>query len=68
MSPEQITGKDVSARSDIYALGLVLYEIFTGKQAFIADSIPELIRKQTSETPTNPSEFVKGIDPLVALR
>ena len=65
MSPEQITGKDVSAKSDIYALGLVLYEIFTGKQAFSADSIPELIRKQTSETPTNPSEFVKGIDPLV---
>lgn len=65
MSPEQITGRDVSARSDIYALGLVLYEIFTGKQAFQADSIPELIKKQTSESPTNPSEFVKGIDPLV---
>jgi serine/threonine-protein kinase len=65
MSPEQITGKDVSQKSDIYALGLVLYEIFTGKQAVQADSIPELIRKQTSETPTNPSEFVKGIDPLV---
>ncbi|MBK6795433.1 MAG: protein kinase [Acidobacteria bacterium] len=65
MSPEQISGKDVSAKSDIYALGLVLYEIFTGKQAFTADSIPEMIRKQTSETPTNPSEFVKGLDPLV---
>lgn len=65
MSPEQIAGKDVSARSDIYALGLVLYEIFTGKQAFSADSIPELIRKQQTETPTNPSEYVKGIDPLV---
>lgn len=65
MSPEQISGKDVSTRSDIYALGLVLYEIFTGKQAFSADSIPDLIRKQTSETPTNPSEYVKGIDPLV---
>jgi serine/threonine-protein kinase len=65
MSPEQIRGKDVSAKSDIYALGLVLYEIFTGKQAFSADTIPELIRKQQSETPTNPSEYVKGIDPLV---
>jgi serine/threonine-protein kinase len=65
MSPEQITGKDVSARSDIYSLGLVLYEIFTGKQAFQSDSIPELIRKQQTETPTNPSEHVKGIDPLV---
>ncbi|MBK7707689.1 MAG: serine/threonine protein kinase [Acidobacteria bacterium] len=65
MSPEQIAGKDVSAKSDIYALGLVLYEIFTGKQAFVADSIPELIRKHQTETPTNPSEYVKGIDPLV---
>jgi serine/threonine-protein kinase len=65
MSPEQISGKGVSQRSDIYALGLVLYEIFTGKQAFTADSIPELIRKHQSETPTNPSDHVKGIDPLV---
>lgn len=65
MSPEQITGKGVSRKSDIYALGLVLYEIFTGKQAFTANSIPELIRKHQSETPTNPSDYVKGIDPLV---
>jgi hypothetical protein len=42
-------------------------QIFTGNEVFSADSIPELIRKQTSETPTNPSEFVKGIDPLVEL-
>ncbi|MEO8573312.1 MAG: serine/threonine-protein kinase [Pyrinomonadaceae bacterium] len=65
MSPEQISGKNVSAKSDIYALGLVLYEIFTGKPAFQSDSIPDLIRKQRTETPTNPSVFVKGIDPLV---
>lgn len=65
MSPEQITGREISQRSDIYALGLVLYEIFTGKQAFQADSIPELIRKHQTETPTNPSEHIKGIDPLV---
>ncbi len=65
MSPEQIKGKDISAKSDIYALGLVLYEIFTGKQAVEADSIQELLRKQTSQNPTNPSEFVKDIDPLV---
>jgi serine/threonine protein kinase len=65
MSPEQIGGRDVSVRSDIYSLGLLLYEIFTGKQAFSADSIPELIRKQQTETPTNPSDYVKGIDPLV---
>lgn len=65
MSPEQITGNEISQKSDIYALGLVLYEIFTGKQAFSADSISELIKKHQSETPTNPSDYVKGIDPLV---
>ena len=65
MSPEQIAGKEISQRSDIYALGLVLYKIFTGKQAFQSDSIPDLIRKHQTETPTNPSDFVKGIDPLV---
>jgi serine/threonine protein kinase len=65
MSPEQIKGKDVSAKSDIYALGLVLYEMFTGKQAIQGDSIPELIQKQTDQNPTNPSEFVKEIDPQI---
>ncbi len=65
MAPEQITGKEVSARSDIYALGLVIYEIFTGKQAFIAATVPELIKMHQTATPTSPSTHVKGIDPLV---
>lgn len=65
MSPEQVTGKEVTVRSDIYALGLVIYEIFTGKQAFIADNVMELVKMQQTATPTNPSEIVKGIDPLV---
>jgi serine/threonine-protein kinase len=65
MSPEQITGKEVTAKSDIYSLGLVLYEIFTGKQAFEASSFDELIRKHRTATPTNPSDLVKDIDPLV---
>lgn len=64
MSPEQITGKEVTAKSDIYSLGLLLYEIFTGKQALQFDSIPELIRKHREETPTNPSEILKEINPL----
>ena len=65
MSPEQITGKELTTKSDIYSLGLVLYEIFTGRRAFEADSIDELIRKHRTAAPTAPSEFVKDIDPLV---
>ncbi|HEV8159395.1 MAG TPA: serine/threonine-protein kinase, partial [Pyrinomonadaceae bacterium] len=65
MSPEQITGKEVSVKSDIYSLGLLLYEIFTGKQTFQADSIPDLLQKQQTTAPTNPSEVLKEIDPIV---
>lgn len=65
MSPEQITGIEVSQQSDIYSLGLLLYEIFTGKQAFQANSISELLEKHKTTYPTNPSTFVENIDPLV---
>jgi serine/threonine protein kinase len=65
MSPEQITGKEITVQSDIYSLGLVLYELFTGKPAFQSDSISELVRKHKTVTPTNPSEILKEIDPLV---
>jgi len=43
----------------------VLYELFTGKPAFQSDSINELVRKHKTITPTNPSEILKEIDPLV---
>ena len=42
MAPEQLAGKEVTAQSDIYALGLVLYEIFTGKRAFDRGTLAEL--------------------------
>lgn len=65
MSPEQITGKELTTKSDIYSLGLVLYEIFTGKQAFAGDTLGELRRKHKTSAPTTPSEVIKDIDPLV---
>ena len=65
MAPEQIEGGELTIKSDIYSLGLVLYELFTGKQAFIADNVMELIKMHQTATPTNASEIVKGIDPLV---
>lgn len=65
MSPEQADGAELTKQSDIYSLGLLLYEIFTGKQAFEGESAAELRVKHATTTPKNPSEIVAGIDPLV---
>jgi len=64
MAPEQLAGKEVSAQSDIYALGLVLYEIFTGKRAFDDSNLVELLRKREQTKPLTPSSLVREIDPL----
>jgi serine/threonine-protein kinase len=66
MAPEQLEGESVSAQSDIYSLGLVLYEVFTGKRAFEAPSLHELIALRRGEsTPTRPSSIVKDLDPVI---
>jgi serine/threonine-protein kinase len=65
MAPEQLSGKEVTVRSDIYSLGLVLYEIFTGRKAFEATTLEELVKLQESSTPPSISSIVKEIDPLV---
>ncbi len=65
MAPEQLSGKEVSVRSDIYALGLVLYEIFTGKRAFEANTLQELIRARNESTPTSLTTLVRDLDPAI---
>ena len=65
MSPEQLQGREVSVRSDIYALGLVLYELYTGRRAFEGKSLAEYVRKHRDERPIEPSALVAGLDPAV---
>jgi hypothetical protein len=64
MAPEQVAGRELSERTDIYSLGLVLYELFTGKRAFDAKNLNDLARLQSS-TPTNPSAHVTGLNPAI---
>jgi Protein kinase domain len=64
MAPEQQAGLEVTVQSDLYALGLVLYELFTGRRAFPAKSREELRRLQAEATPSKPSSHVPGFDPV----
>jgi serine/threonine-protein kinase len=65
MSPEQLAGREVTIKSDIYALGLLLYEVFTGRRAFEASSLMELMRMQEQAAPASLSSVVKELDPAV---
>ena len=51
MSPEQATGSPVDGRSDLFTLGVILYEMLTGKKAFEAESIPTLIMQIVEKNP-----------------
>jgi len=65
MAPEQLAGKDVSERSDIFALGLVLYEIFTGRRAFDATTIAELLRQHDEGVRVSGGSSGRSLDPVV---
>jgi serine/threonine-protein kinase len=66
MAPEQLGGADATKQTDIYALGLVLYELFTGKRAHDVSTIAGLKERYSSSAPpTSPSDLVEGMDPAV---
>ncbi len=65
MAPEQLRGDSVTPRSDIYALGLIAYELFTGRHAFDASSVADLIDKQETGRPPSISSVAADVDPQV---
>jgi hypothetical protein len=65
MAPELLAGKPASTRSDIYALGLILFEIFTGKRAYDAKTLGDLKLLHETGTVTTPSSLVHDLDPAV---
>jgi serine/threonine protein kinase len=65
MAPEQLRGDSVTARSDIYSLGLIVYELFTGKRPFEADSVAALLRAEETGRPPSLTSLASDVDPAV---
>ena len=65
MSPEQLRAEEVDARTDLYSLAIVLYEMLSGSVPFTAASDYDLMRAQISTAPERLTKVVPGIDPQV---
>lgn len=64
MAPEQVEGKRLTPAADIYALGIVLYEMLTARRPFHADTPLSSAIKRLTEPPVPPSKYVPDIDPV----
>ena len=65
LSPEQAQGKPTTPRSDIYSIGVILYEALTGRVPFQGDSAVAVALKQVSETPRRPSAINPNVPPAL---
>ncbi len=65
MAPERFAGRPATVQSDLYALGLILYETSTGHAPFTASTVGDWQRAHSSSTPAAPSSHVSDIEPAV---
>jgi CHASE2 domain-containing sensor protein/predicted Ser/Thr protein kinase len=63
MSPEQVNGQRIDSRSDIFSLGVILYELLTGRKPFKGDTVPALMFAIIKAEPVTPSDLDAKIDP-----
>lgn len=63
MSPEQFLGRPVDGRSDLFAAGVILFQLLTGAKPYVANDIPELMRKLLNECPPSLSMLRPGLWP-----
>src|SRR5690606_31183178 len=63
MAPEQALGEPVDYRADVYALGLVLHEVVTGRAVFQQKELTAIVTRQLTETPPRLTELLDGVPP-----
>jgi hypothetical protein len=66
MSPEQVRGGTVDARSDIYSVGVMMYELFAGRRPFVADSAYGILNQQCNVAPQPPVEINQQLPPALS--